>query len=309
MASFVAFAMFCLPGCFKASPQSVCGSLESQKTFLDTIYEMAQSATTSGLPSNDLDVKIKKNLNALIASGFLKIDTVTVDQFDPNTGNIQCRAEISYHLPKEATTSGVSVMAQGIDSVNPALKLPNGLFSGHAGHAFVRFSIRKNATNGDRLTEVLDGADLPAYVAVTVATAQAMEDARFLQALADADGPFRPKTDPKSGAFQYIDTAAQTFPKVGACFSTTIREVGPRLEGDPDSGMFVGYMDGHQMLDYANDLQVTQWRKGDAVKLCVTDLPTDCPVGDHRGVGYRATNLRTGTSWDAGDSQHMCGGA
>jgi hypothetical protein len=50
-------------------------------------------------------------------------------------------------------------------------------------------------------------------------------------------------------------------------------------------------------------------RSGDKVKLCLVSLPEDCPPGDDRGKIYRATNLRTGESWEAPDSQHSCGGA
>jgi hypothetical protein len=43
--------------------------------------------------------------------------------------------------------------------------------------------------------------------------------------------------------------------------------------------------------------------------LCLTGIPDECPPGDDRGKTYKATNLRTKKSWEAMDSEHMCGGA
>jgi hypothetical protein len=50
-------------------------------------------------------------------------------------------------------------------------------------------------------------------------------------------------------------------------------------------------------------------RVGDKVQLCLTSLPQDCPPGDVRGKVYKATDLRTGKSWELPDAEHMCGGA
>ena len=41
----------------------------------------------------------------------------------------------------------------------------------------------------------------------------------------------------------------------------------------------------------------------------LTKLSDGCPPGDDRGKVYRATDLRTHASWEASDSEHMCGGA
>jgi len=43
--------------------------------------------------------------------------------------------------------------------------------------------------------------------------------------------------------------------------------------------------------------------------LCLVSIPAGCPRGDVRGRIYRATNLRTGETWQAPDSEHSCGGA
>jgi hypothetical protein len=50
-------------------------------------------------------------------------------------------------------------------------------------------------------------------------------------------------------------------------------------------------------------------RPGDKAKVCLVSIPKNCPPNDDRGKVYRATNLRTGESWEAPDSQHSCGGA
>jgi hypothetical protein len=48
---------------------------------------------------------------------------------------------------------------------------------------------------------------------------------------------------------------------------------------------------------------------GDPVRLCVIDLPGHCPPADDRGINFLAVNGRTGDRWEAGDSEHECGGA
>lgn len=118
-----------------------------------------------------------------------------------------------------------------------------------------------------------------------------------------------PSPQPSPTSVAAIDPLTQTLPKVGECFSTSVDETGGRLEGDLTSGTSVLFADGHMMVDYDQRVDVQAWRKGDPVKLCVTDLPENCPPGDNRGVGYSALNLRIGEQWAASDSEHMCGGA
>lgn len=102
-------------------------------------------------------------------------------------------------------------------------------------------------------------------------------------------------------------------PHVGDCFSTTVAHVGPRLEGDSveDSapGASVAYQDGHYQVDYESSPTALGFNVGDAVHLCVVDLPRGCPPGDHRGIDYEATDLVTGRTFRAADSEHECGGA
>ena len=108
------------------------------------------------------------------------------------------------------------------------------------------------------------------------------------------------------------------YPKPGSCTAARITLVGARLEGDRfappgpgawDPGTTVCFADGRWMVSYEFSPVVYRWRKGDRVRLCVVELPRGCPPGDHRGIRYRAENLRTRTSWAAIDSEHYCGGA
>jgi hypothetical protein len=96
--------------------------------------------------------------------------------------------------------------------------------------------------------------------------------------------------------------------EVGACSETTIEDIGYRL-GDPDSGSAISYANGGSQVSYDTIPEIHRSRVGDPVKLCLVSLPEDCPPGDDRGKVYSASNLRTGESWEAPDSQHSCGGA
>ena len=96
--------------------------------------------------------------------------------------------------------------------------------------------------------------------------------------------------------------------EVGACSETTISDIGYRL-GDPGSGSAISYANGGVQISYDTIPEIHRSQIGDAVKLCLVSLPEDCPPGDDRGKIYSATNLRTGETWEAPDSQHSCGGA
>ncbi len=97
--------------------------------------------------------------------------------------------------------------------------------------------------------------------------------------------------------------------KVGQCVTTRISELASRLENMPDSGSAVNYTNGIYQVSYETLPGVASARVGDSVKLCLISLPSDCPKGDDRGKTYRATDLRTKKTWEAMDSEHMCGGA
>ncbi len=96
--------------------------------------------------------------------------------------------------------------------------------------------------------------------------------------------------------------------EIGTCSDTTIAEIGYRL-GDPDTGSAISYANGGVQISYDTIPEIHRSKVGDGVKLCLVSLPEDCPPDDNRGKVYRATNLRTGESWEAPDSQHSCGGA
>ncbi len=96
--------------------------------------------------------------------------------------------------------------------------------------------------------------------------------------------------------------------EIGACSGTTITEIGYRL-GDPDTGSAISYANGGVQISYDTIAEIHRSKIGDAVTLCLVSVPEDCPPDDDRGKVYRATNLRTGESWEAPDSQHSCGGA
>jgi hypothetical protein len=102
---------------------------------------------------------------------------------------------------------------------------------------------------------------------------------------------------------------AETPVNVGDCAQTTITLTGPRLEGVPDSGSSVVYANGLSQVSYDVVAGITNSHVGDSVNLCLVSVPENCPPGDDRGRVFTATNARTGESWTAPDSQHMCGGA
>ena len=100
---------------------------------------------------------------------------------------------------------------------------------------------------------------------------------------------------------------------VGQCFHTRVARVETRLE-DKDgpvasSGSQIELADGHVNVSYDQEPAIDHSKVGDPVRLCVARLPTRCPAGDHRGIIYRAQNLRTGGRWTLADAEHMCGGA
>lgn len=102
---------------------------------------------------------------------------------------------------------------------------------------------------------------------------------------------------------------------VGQCATTTVAEVGQRLEDEqtgrpiPNSGSQIFYANGGLQVSYDMLKGIEDSHAGDEVKLCLVSVPTNCPPGDDRGKVYAATNLRTGESWQASDAEHECGGA
>ena len=97
--------------------------------------------------------------------------------------------------------------------------------------------------------------------------------------------------------------------KIGQCATTRIKTLESRLEGMPDSGSAVSYTNGLYQVSYEIVPGIATSRVGDGAKVCLVELPEDCPKGDDRGKVYKATNLRTHKSWTLSDSEHSCGGA
>ena len=103
--------------------------------------------------------------------------------------------------------------------------------------------------------------------------------------------------------------SASSFPKVGTCYSARITWIGFGGRPHRNGSTQVGFDIGLSQVDYSYVGAVARSRVGDAVRVCVHDLPEDCPGYDLRGIFYRVTNLRTHERWLMGDSQHVCRGA
>lgn len=111
-------------------------------------------------------------------------------------------------------------------------------------------------------------------------------------------------------AMPFSAQAADKMPvKIGDCARTTITEIGNRLGHTPGSGSLVMFALGFFQVDYDQIPEVDQSKVGDPVRVCLVELPGDCPPGDERGKIYKTVNLRTHKSWTMADSSHMCGGA
>jgi hypothetical protein len=104
-------------------------------------------------------------------------------------------------------------------------------------------------------------------------------------------------------------SAAALPSRVGQCSETTIKSIGYRLIGARGSGSAVTYDNGGYQVSYETVPGIRKSRRGDRVRLCLVELPVDCPKGDARGKIYKATNLRTGATWELADAEHGCGGA
>lgn len=106
--------------------------------------------------------------------------------------------------------------------------------------------------------------------------------------------------------------------RVGQCALTKVKKVETRLfDGLTNrpisgSGSVITFANGgHQVSDPQDtqDKYVYASRSGDPVRMCLVSIPKGCPPGDDRGRVYRATNLRTHSTWTLPDDEHMCGGA
>jgi hypothetical protein len=80
--------------------------------------------------------------------------------------------------------------------------------------------------------------------------------------------------------------------KVGQCVNTTITSItdrfGEKVSPSPstngfDPGTAVRFANGGGQVSYEKETPIIRSRLGDQVRLCLTELPKDCPVGDNRG--------------------------
>src|SRR6266702_747029 len=94
--------------------------------------------------------------------------------------------------------------------------------------------------------------------------------------------------------------------KVGQCVETTVSRVGYRLEGASESGTSVTFATGFGLVSYDHVPEAAASKPGDAVTLCLTSIPSDCPSGDDRGRTYTVTNKRTNRKFSMMNSQHSC---
>jgi hypothetical protein len=106
--------------------------------------------------------------------------------------------------------------------------------------------------------------------------------------------------------------------EIGHCTMTKITEITTRFGGKlgptrpavgEDHGTVVSYENKLVGISYGYEEGAAKSRVGDEVLVCLVSIPQDCPPGDDRGRVYSGTNLRTKSSWQLPDSQHMCGGA
>lgn len=100
----------------------------------------------------------------------------------------------------------------------------------------------------------------------------------------------------------------------GPCEQTVIEEIGTRLvDGDghpvPGSGVTLIFKNGLMLVGYDTPLPVESQKPGDRVKVCLVEVPANCPPGDTRGKVYRVHDPRLGQSYTLPDAMHTCGGA
>lgn len=125
-------------------------------------------------------------------------------------------------------------------------------------------------------------------------------------------GPNSANETPAGASVQSEMTTADSAAKpeqIGDCVETKVAWLGPRLEGVPGSGSAIQYQNGMRQVEYDAVAGIDRSQIGDDVRVCLVSAPESCPAGDDRGRVYSGTNLRTGESWSAPDSEHMCGGA
>src|SRR5438270_12136628 len=100
--------------------------------------------------------------------------------------------------------------------------------------------------------------------------------------------------------------------KISQCVNHTIASItdrfGEKVSPSPssngfDPGTAVRFANGGGQVSYEKETAIIRSRLGDQVRMCLRQLPRDCPPGDNRGRIYNTRNLRTGEAWTLPDSQ------
>ena len=106
--------------------------------------------------------------------------------------------------------------------------------------------------------------------------------------------------------------AAPTWPvKLGHCGTSKLESISGRITDEPsDSGFTWRFANGNQAVSFDTmSAAEKSFHKGDDVKMCVTKVPSHCPVDDWRGWEYKMTDLRSHRSVQEINAGHLCGGA
>ena len=125
---------------------------------------------------------------------------------------------------------------------------------------------------------------------------------------------------------QPAQTVSSALPKkVGQCADMAIQDKVTRFEGavageaggevnvqlSDELGLYLlsiaGLSESANLDKYM--YATSDFAKGDKVKVCLIQLPKDCPKGDDRGKIYKVTNYKNKKSFTGVDSWHSCGGA
>jgi hypothetical protein len=107
-----------------------------------------------------------------------------------------------------------------------------------------------------------------------------------------------------------VETTVVGFrPRLNVCTMGKAGEVAHVTSGideGSDCGFAIMYAIGDIQAAWKTNLEVKDgWRIGDPIRLCRIDEPAKCPPGwRNPQADYRATNLRTKTSWDAPNKWH-----
>ena len=125
-------------------------------------------------------------------------------------------------------------------------------------------------------------------------------------------------SDPDADAlpFEYFDgvvpttSATSTTTGLPICEETTVLGVGTRLNIVEAGGVSISFENGVFLTSYADVLVVQNQRPGDKVRVCLVEVPVDCPPGDDkRGWKYSVYDYNQNETYVMYNSQHTCGGA